>query len=123
MGPVCDRLRPLVLFLAGLIGAAGVALAAAATHMGGALLGPASAMCLAHAPAMLALFAAHRLLRSATGAGLLMGLGTVLFAGDLVLKEFLGAGLFPMAAPSGGILMMLGWLLAGLGAFMPQPKA
>ncbi len=123
MGSVCDRLRPLVLFLAGLIGAAGVALAAAATHMGGALLGPASAMCLAHAPAMLALFAAHRLLRPATGAGLLMGLGTVLFAGDLVLKEFLGAGLFPMAAPSGGILMMLGWLLAGLGAFMPQPKA
>lgn len=123
MGPVCDRLRPLVLFLAGLIGAAGVALAAAATHMGGALLGPASAMCLAHAPAMLALFAAHRLLRPATGAGLLMGLGTVLFAGDLVLKEFLGASLFPMAAPSGGILMMLGWLLAGLGAFMPQPKA
>lgn len=123
MGSVCDRLRPLVLFLAGLIGAAGVALAAAATHMGGALLGPASAMCLAHAPAMLALFAAHRLLRPATGAGLLMGLGTVLFAGDLVLKEFFGAGLFPMAAPSGGILMMLGWLLAGLGAFMPQPKA
>lgn len=123
MGGFCDRLRPLVLFLAGLIGAAGVALAAAATHMGGALLGPASAMCLAHAPAMLALFAAHRLLRPATGAGLLMGLGTVLFAGDLVLKEFLGASLFPMAAPSGGILMMLGWLLAGLGAFMPQPKA
>lgn len=123
MGSFCDRLRPLVLFLAGLIGAAGVALAAAATHMGGALLGPASAMCLAHAPAMLALFAAHRLLRPATGAGLLMGLGTVLFAGDLVLKEFFGAGLFPMAAPSGGILMMLGWLLAGLGAFMPQPKA
>ncbi len=123
MGGFCDRLRPLVLFLAGLIGTAGVALAAAATHMGGALLGPASAMCLAHAPAMLALFAAHRLLSPATGAGLLMGLGTVLFAGDLVLKEFFGAGLFPMAAPSGGILMMLGWLLAGLGAFMPQPKA
>lgn len=123
MGSFCDRFRPLVLFLSGLIGAAGVALAAAATHMGGALLGPASAMCLAHAPAMLALFAAHRLLRPATGAGLLMGLGTVLFAGDLVLKEFFGAGLFPMAAPSGGILMMLGWLLAGLGAFMPQPKA
>ncbi|MFN7010629.1 MAG: DUF423 domain-containing protein [Allorhizobium sp.] len=122
MGGFCDRLRPLVLFLAGLIGAAGVALAAAATHMGGALLGPASAMCLAHAPAMLALFAAHRLLRPATGAGLLMGLGTVLFAGDLVLKEFFGAGFFPMAAPTGGILMMLGWLLAGLGAFMPQPK-
>lgn len=115
----CDRIRPLVLLLAGLIGAGGVALAAAATHMGGALLGPASAMCLAHAPAMLALFAGQRLIRTATGAGTLMGLGTLLFAGDLVFKQFYGTGLFPMAAPSGGFLMMLGWLLAGAGAFFP----
>lgn len=115
----CDRIRPFVLLLAGLLGACGVALAAAATHMGGALLGPASAMCLAHAPAMLALFAGHRLIRTATGAGALMGLGTLLFAGDLVFKQFYGTGLFPMAAPSGGILMMLGWLLAGAGAFFP----
>lgn len=114
----CDRIRPLVLLLAGLLGACGVGLAAAATHMGGALLGPASAMCLAHAPAMLALFAGHRLIRTATGAGLSMGVGTLLFAGDLVLKQFSGAGLFSMAAPTGGILMMAGWLMAGIGAFL-----
>lgn len=119
----CDRIRPLVLLLAGLMGASGVALAAAATHMGGALLGPASAMCLAHAPAMLTLFAGHRLIRTATGAGALMGLGTLLFAGDLVFKQFYGTGLFPMAAPSGGILMMLGWLLAGAGAFFPVSRS
>lgn len=119
----CDRIRPLVLLLAGLMGACGVALAAAATHMGGALLGPASAMCLAHAPAMLALFAGHRLIRTATGAALLMGIGTLLFAGDLVLKQVYGTGLFPMAAPTGGILMMLGWLLAGAGAFSPVSRS
>lgn len=119
----CGRIRPLVLLLAGLMGACGVALAAAATHMGGALLGPASAMCLAHAPAMLALFVGQRLIRTATGAGALMGLGTLLFAGDLVLKQFYGTGLFPMAAPSGGILMMLGWLLAGAGAFFPVSRS
>ncbi|GEO85566.1 MULTISPECIES: DUF423 domain-containing protein [Alphaproteobacteria] len=116
---ICDRIRPLVLLLAGLIGASGVALAAAATHMGGALLGPASAMCLAHAPAMLALYAGHKLIRPATGAGLLMGIGTVLFAGDLALKQFYGTSLFPMAAPTGGVLMMIGWLVAALGAFVP----
>ena len=123
MPQFCDRIRPLVLLLAGLLGASGVALAAAATHVGGALLGPASAMCLAHAPAMLALFAGHRLIRTATGASLLMGLGALLFAGDLALKQFYGTGLFPMAAPSGGILMMLGWLLAAAGAFFPKEKA
>lgn len=117
-----DRLRPLVLLLAALIGASGVALAALATHMGGALLGPASAMCLAHAPAMLALVAGHRAIRTATLAGLLMGIGVVLFAGDLALKQFYGMGLMPMAAPSGGILMMLGWLSAGAGAMFPPRR-
>jgi len=115
---ICDRIRPIVLLLSGLLGACGVGLAAAATHMGGALLGPASAMCLAHAPAMLALYTGHKLIRPATGAGLLMGIGTVLFASDLVLKQFFGAGLFPMAAPTGGMLMMGGWLMAGIGAFL-----
>jgi len=120
---ICDRIRPIVLLLSGLLGACGVGLAAAATHMGGALLGPASAMCLAHAPAMLALYAGHKLIRPATGAGLLMGIGTVLFASDLVLKQFFGAGLFPMAAPTGGMLMIAGWLIAGIGAFLSVSRS
>lgn len=118
---ICDRIRPLVLLLSGLLGAAGVALAAAATHIGGALLGPASAMCLAHAPAMLALYAGHKHIKTATGAGMVMGIGTLLFASDLVAKQYIGSGFFPMAAPSGGMLMILGWLLAGASAFLrPQ---
>lgn len=106
-----------VVLLAGLIGAAGVAMAAAATHMGGALLGPASAMCLAHAPALLALHAGRGSIRTATAAAFLMGFGAALFAGDLAAKQFLGFGLFPMAAPTGGMLMIAGWLVAGAGAF------
>lgn len=110
-----EQLKPLVLLMAGLCGASGVALAAAATHMGGALLGPASAMCLAHAPAMLALFVGAERIRTATLAGLAMGLGTLLFAGDLVMKQFYGISLFPMAAPAGGMLMIGSWLVAAAG--------
>ncbi len=113
-----ERARPLLLLLAGLIGAAGVGLAAAATHLGSeGLLRPASMMCLAHAPALLALYAGHRQIRTATAAGLVLAIGTLLFAGDLSMKQFAGESLFPMAAPTGGILMMLGWLIAGFGAF------
>ncbi|WP_454286266.1 DUF423 domain-containing protein [Rhizobium arsenicireducens] len=117
-----DRLRPAILLLTGVIGAAGVAMAAAATHMGGALLGPASAMCLAHAPALLALYACGDKIRTSSLSALAMVIGVLLFAGDLAAKQFLGSGLFPMAAPSGGMLMMAGWLLAGAGALFPPRR-
>lgn len=111
-----DRLRPLLLIAAGLSGAAGVALAAAATHIGGPLLAPASAMCLAHAPALIALYLAEGRIRTATSGGLLMAIGLLLFAGDLVLKQFSGLAPLPMAAPTGGSLMILSWLVVGAGA-------
>lgn len=107
----------LLCLLAGLLGAAGVALAAAATHAEGpALLGPASAMCLAHAPAMLALLALRHLSRTTLASALALGLGTTVFAGDLMLKQFHGVSLFPYAAPLGGLTMIAGWLLIALGA-------
>jgi uncharacterized membrane protein YgdD (TMEM256/DUF423 family) len=117
--------RPFLLLLSGMFGCAGVALAAAAAHAGGDthLLASASAMCLAHAPALLALYAVHRRLRVAGIAGLLMGLGTLLFAGDVVSLYFRGSGLFPMAAPIGGFAMMAGWLVVALGAFFGQGSA
>jgi len=116
-----EKLRPLILLLAGLMGAAGVALAAAATHMDDVrLLGGASAMCLAHAPALIALHAGGRFVRTATIAALVLGLGTTVFAGDLAARHFWGDGLFPMAAPSGGMGMIAGWLLVALGAVLPN---
>jgi uncharacterized membrane protein YgdD (TMEM256/DUF423 family) len=104
---------------AGLIGAAGVGLAAAASHAGGeALLRPASTICLAHAPALLALALAGDRLRFVSLAALVMTAGTLLFSGDLVARHFLGSGLFPMAAPTGGLALIGAWLTLALGAVL-----
>jgi len=118
-----DNLRPLILFVSGLMGAAGVALAAAASHGGDTLfLGSASTMCLAHAPVLLGLYLGQKHVRTATLAGLILGLGTIVFAGDLVARHYLGNRLFPFAAPFGGTMMMLGWLVIAAGAFFrPRP--
>ncbi len=46
-------------------------------------------------------------------------LGGVLFSGDIAMRAFLGHRLFAMAAPSGGVILIIGWLAlaaAGLGA-------
>lgn len=112
--------RRVVPLIAGMMGVFGVAAAAAASH--GAdprLLGGASAMCLAHAPALIALTAAWDKLRLAAASALLLSLGTTLFAADLTMRHFQGQGLFPMSAPTGGVLMMLGWLTLAAGAFFP----
>jgi uncharacterized membrane protein YgdD (TMEM256/DUF423 family) len=109
--------RPFLLLLSGIFGCAGVALSAAAAHAGGDthLLASAATMCLAHAPALLALYAVLRQLRVAGPAGVLMGLGTLLFVGDVLTLYFGGHSLFPMAAPMGGFAMMGGWLVIALG--------
>ncbi|EPE97226.1 DUF423 domain-containing protein [Rhizobium grahamii] len=113
------RIAPLFYLFAGLFGFAGVALAAAAAHGGGEahLVASASTMCLAHAPALLALAIGAERLRTAWLAGILIGAGTLLFAGDLVALRYAGSGLFPMAAPTGGFAMMFGWLAIAAGAF------
>ncbi|EJL57052.1 putative small membrane protein [Rhizobium sp. CF122] len=113
------RIAPLFYLFAGLFGFAGVALSAAAAHGGGDahLVASASAMCLAHAPALLALAIGTEKLRTAWLAGILIGAGTLLFAGDLVALRYAGSGLFPMAAPTGGFAMMFGWLAIAVGAF------
>jgi uncharacterized membrane protein YgdD (TMEM256/DUF423 family) len=116
--------RLLILLLSGIFGCAGVALSAAAAHAGGDthLLASASTMCLAHAPALLALYAVFRQLRVAGAAGVLMGVGTLLFVGDVLTVYFTGHSLFPMAAPIGGFAMMSGWLVVALGVvFRDRP--
>lgn len=113
--------RPFIV-AAGLAGAAGVALSAAAAHQGGGMVGTAAAMLLAHAPALLAvgLAGGSRLLR--IGAGLLFA-GLVLFSLDLLARQYLGHRLFAFAAPAGGGAMILGWLaIAGAGALWPRAR-
>lgn len=112
----------LTLFFAGVIGASGVILSAMAAHGGdGRLLGTAAAVCMSQAPALLALYAGFRLVRTAPVAGLLIGLGCLLFAGDLIFRARYGSGLFPMSAPTGGTMMILGWVAIAAGAFFRRP--
>lgn len=112
-----DRTPSFFLLISGLAGAAGVGLSAAAAHAGGADLGSASTMLLVHAPAFLALglIAAPRFTRLG---GCVLAIGLLLFAGDLVSRHFLGARLFPMAAPVGGMAMIAGWVVIAASAFL-----
>lgn len=112
--------RPLILMLTGFVGASGVMLAAAASHGADArLLGSASTMCLAHAPVLLALYLGDQRIRTANLAALVLAFGTLLFCGDLLSRHFGHASLFPMAAPAGGLAMIVGWLIIAAGAFLP----
>ena len=109
--------------LAGLMGAAGVLLAAASAHSApNAKLDVAGYMLLFHAAAVLAGVGAAnqglfwRPLAQVALAGLV--LGAALFAGDLAMRAFAGARLFPMAAPAGGLIMIVSWLALALAALM-----
>lgn len=111
--------------LAALMGASGVALAALAAHRPtGANVGIASSMLLFHAPAIIAacLAAANGL--TATRCGLLaaggMTLGAILFSTDLVMRDLAGTSLFPVAAPSGGTIMIASWLVLAAAAIWRQ---
>jgi uncharacterized membrane protein YgdD (TMEM256/DUF423 family) len=111
--------------LAGLMGACGVMLAAAAAHLADASrLGAASSMLLFHSTAVLGTVAlAERGLLHAR-IGVVAAIGFVvaasLFAGDLSLRQYAGHGLFPMAAPTGGTLLIASWLVLALSAIWPR---
>ena len=48
--------------------------------------------------------------------------GALLFAGDVSLPIFAGAGLFPKAAPTGGVILIVSWLASALAAVTPRAK-
>jgi uncharacterized membrane protein YgdD (TMEM256/DUF423 family) len=100
----------------GLSGAAGVALSAAAAHAGGGNVGTAASFLLMHAPAVLAigLIGGGKVLRA--GSWILL-LGLLVFAGDLLMRDYAGTRLFPMAAPAGGLLLIAGWLIIAASTF------
>jgi uncharacterized membrane protein YgdD (TMEM256/DUF423 family) len=101
----------------GLCGAAGVALSAAAAHAGGDDTGTAASFLLMHAGVFLAI-GLTRSGRPLRIAALVLLAGLALFAGDLLMRDFAGMRLFPMAAPAGGSLMILGWIAVAItGAF------
>ncbi len=101
--------------VAALMGAAGVALAAAGVHESGGELAERGALfLLLHAAAALAI-AAHA--RTATASaralvvvGFVMEAGATLFSAELAMHVFTGERIFPFAAPIGGTTMLLSWL-------------
>ncbi|GLK72653.1 hypothetical protein GCM10017643_27690 [Ancylobacter dichloromethanicus] len=56
------------------------------------------------------------------GAGIIT-LGTVLFSGTLAARALWNIVLFPMAAPAGGTMLILGWLVLALAAFERETRA
>ena len=113
-GPIApDRI---LIAAAGLCGAAGVALSAAAAHLGDTHLATAASFLLAHAPAILAigLLGRSRVLRLG---GFILLIGVVLFSADLTSLDLLGQRPFPYAAPIGGTLTIIGWLVVAASAF------
>lgn len=103
----------------GVLGFCGVAVSAAASHIGGSALGQtAGTFLLIHAAAVLAIASLVELATRPVGlvsAGAFLTLGTGLFAGDLVLAGFWDLRPFPPAAPIGGGLLLVGWLMVAAG--------
>ena len=118
----------MLIVLAGLMGAIGVILAAASAHQpDAARLAFASSMLLFHASAVLAavLLVERRIVHMTFGLVAAFGfvLAAALFAGDLTLRQNAGHALFPMAAPTGGTLLILSWLVLAVGAIWPRRGA
>ena len=120
-----SRLSRILIILAGIMGADGVILAAASAHQADASrLASASSMLLFHATSVLAVVAlAERGVihfRIGTAAALGFVVGAALFAGDLSLRQYAGHGLFPLAAPTGGSLLIVSWLVLAVAAAWPK---
>jgi len=47
-------------------------------------------------------------------------IAAALFAGDLTLRQYAGHSLFPMAAPTGGTLLIVSWLTLAAAAAWPR---
>ena len=117
-------LRILVV-LAAVMGADGVILAAASAHQADAArLGSASSMLLFHAAAVLGVVALSErgILHARIGLAAAWGfvIATALFATDLSLRQYAGHSLFPFAAPAGGTLLIVSWLLLAVAAAWPR---
>lgn len=116
-------MEQILVVLAGLMGAAGIALAAAGTHgHPGSGLDSAGYILAIHAAAIVAGMAALRagLIGRPAGVIVLVGFvaGASLFSGDVAARVLLGHRLFPMAAPTGGILLILSWLALSVAALL-----
>ena len=108
-----------LLSAAGLLGAAGVALSAYAAHAdGGANLTTAATFLLIHAAAVAGISAGGTTRRGLLQAATLLVLGVILFSGDITLRSLTGASPLRMAAPTGGMMLIVGWIWLSVAAFL-----
>jgi uncharacterized membrane protein YgdD (TMEM256/DUF423 family) len=120
-----SRMFRILIILAAVMGADGVMLAAASVHQADATrLASASSMLLFHSSAVLAVVALAERGIIHIGVGITAAWGFViaaaLFAGDLTLRQYAGHSLFPFAAPVGGTLLILSWLVLAVAAAWPR---
>ena len=113
----------ILIALAGLMGAGGIVLAAAGAHMApGSGLDSAAYMLLFHAEAVVggaALLQQGALWRPLALVVLAAWvLGAALFSGDIAMRAFAAHRLFPMAAPSGGFILIAAWLALAAAAIV-----
>jgi len=115
----------ILVVLTGLMGAAGVVLAAASAHQPDATrLASASSMLLFHGPAVLAavLLAERGVIHRQLGLAAAFGfvIAAALFAADMTLRQYAGHSLFSFAAPTGGTLLIVSWLVLAMSAIWPS---
>ncbi|MRG55929.1 DUF423 domain-containing protein [Phyllobacterium sp. SYP-B3895] len=103
--------------LGGLFGAAGIAAYAAAAHSASGHMATIAPILSIHAPAFLALAILAKMSKAAYFGGLVLVLGLLFFIGDLAARDYTGDRLFAFAAPLGGSLLILGWLIVAATAF------
>jgi uncharacterized membrane protein YgdD (TMEM256/DUF423 family) len=120
-----SRLFRILIILAAVMGADGVILAAASAHQPDATrLAAASSMLLFHATAVLAVVALAERdvidVRIGIAAAFGFVIAAVLFAGDLTLRQYAGHSLFTLAAPAGGTLLIVSWLVLAVAAAWPR---
>ena len=120
-----SRVLRILIILAAVMGADGVILAALSAHQpDAARLSAASSMLLFHATAVLGTVAllergvVHARIGIAAASGFVVA--AALFATDLSLRQYAGHGLFPMAAPTGGTLLIASWLTLAIAAAWPR---
>ena len=119
------RLFRILIVLAGVMGADGIMLAAASAHQPDATrLASASSMLLFHALAALAAvaLAERSVIHVRIGLAAAWGfvIASALFAGALTMRQYAGHGLFPMAAPTGGTLLIVSWIMLAVAAAWPK---
>jgi uncharacterized membrane protein YgdD (TMEM256/DUF423 family) len=109
-------MQQILIALAGVMGAAGIMLTAAGAHgKPGVGLDSAGYLLILHALGVIAGVMAARqgLVLRPLGLVVVWGFvaGAGLFAADVAARVYLGTRLFPMAAPTGGMILILAWIV------------